>query len=165
LLFESKKLQLKESIEELEKHLARLEKEIREITRMCIKPRMGEPTIITGHVTQQEQCIVDHIYGEITSWHETTKQVAEVTNSTKVQIEKMAMQLKRMRRETIDLMDGTAEHLIDCTLCASRVDRKVYHGQCMIGPQIIKLLAKRVEMTAFCTAMILVPFVLQTGQG
>jgi hypothetical protein len=31
-------------------------------------------------------------------------------------------------------------------LCANGVDRKVYHGQCLIGPQIMKLLANRVEI-------------------
>jgi hypothetical protein len=47
-LFESKDLQLKESIKELEKHLVRLEKKIRgRRTRMYMHSRMGEPTIIT----------------------------------------------------------------------------------------------------------------------
>jgi UDP-2,3-diacylglucosamine pyrophosphatase LpxH len=48
-----------------------------------MNPRMGEPTSIPGHVTQQEQHIVDQIYWETTSWHETTKQVAEETKSAK----------------------------------------------------------------------------------
>ena len=35
---------------------------------------------------------------------------------------------------------------MDGTLCANGVDRKVYHNQCLIGPQIMKLLANRVEI-------------------
>ena len=64
---------------------------------------MGEPTIIPGHVIQQEQCIVDQISWEITLWHERTKQVAGETKYAKEQIEKMNKQLKRLR-ERIDLI-------------------------------------------------------------
>lgn len=70
LLLESEEQQLKESRKELEKHLTRLEKAIREITRMCIKLRMRELTIIIACVTLQEQHIVDQISAKITSWHE-----------------------------------------------------------------------------------------------
>ncbi len=31
-------------------------------------------------------------------------------------------------------------------MCANRVARNVHHGQCLIGPQIMKLLANRVEI-------------------
>jgi hypothetical protein len=47
LLFESKERQPKESIKELEEHMARLEKETRERTKTrMMHPRLGEPTII-----------------------------------------------------------------------------------------------------------------------
>jgi uncharacterized FlaG/YvyC family protein len=121
LLFESKEVQLKESIKELESHLARLEKGIRGRTRMYMNPRTEEPTIVPGHVTQQEQHIVAHISWEITLWHETTKQVAEETKSAKEQIEKMTKKLKKMR-ETID---PHIEHAISHVLCAKGVDQKV----------------------------------------
>jgi hypothetical protein len=81
--------------------------------------------------------IVDQISWEITSWHETTKTIAEETKTAKEQIEKMTKQLKRM---------GSVEYAIDSTLCANGVDQKVYHGQCLIGPQIQKLLANRVTI-------------------
>jgi hypothetical protein len=38
------------------------------------------------------------------------------------------------------------EYAIDSTLCANGLNRKVYHGQCLIGPQIQKLLANRVTI-------------------
>jgi hypothetical protein len=41
-------------------------------------------------------------------------------------------------------MDESVEYAIDRTLCLNGVDRNVYHGQCLIGPQIQKLLANRV---------------------
>jgi hypothetical protein len=47
LLFESKERQPKESIKELEEHLARLEKETRGRTKTrMMHPRLGETTII-----------------------------------------------------------------------------------------------------------------------
>ena len=64
--------------------------------------------------------------------------MTEETKSAKELIEKMTTQLKRMR-ETIELT-------INRTLCANRVDQKVYQGQCLIGPQIMKLLENRVEI-------------------
>jgi hypothetical protein len=102
LLFESKEVQLKESIKELEKHLTRMENEIRGRTRMDMNPRMRESTIIPGHVTRHEQLIADQISWNITLWHETRIQVGEETKSATEQIQKMAKQLKRMR-EIIDL--------------------------------------------------------------
>jgi hypothetical protein len=45
-----------------------------------------------------------------------------------------------------DLTDESVEYAIDRTLCLNGVDRKVYHGQCLIRPQIQKLLADRVEI-------------------
>jgi hypothetical protein len=68
LHFESEELQPKESIKELEKHLAQMEKEIRGKTIMCMNPRTREPTIIPGcAVTQEEQRIVDQI--QQLTWH------------------------------------------------------------------------------------------------
>ena len=49
-------------------------------------------------------------------------------------------------KETWDLTDESLEYAIDLTLCLNGVDRKVYHGQCLIGPQIQKLLANRVQI-------------------
>jgi uncharacterized FlaG/YvyC family protein len=114
--------------------------EIKGRSRTCLNLRTGQRTSIPGHVTQEEQHIVDHISWEITSWHQTTKQVAEESKSAKQQIEKMTKRLKRLRG-TRDLMDETVEYAIDLTLCDNGVDQKVYHGQCLIGPQIQKLLA------------------------
>jgi hypothetical protein len=146
LLFEREALQLKESIKVLEnKHLARMEEEIRGRTVSCMNPRTREPIVIPGRVSEEEQRIMDQISWQITSWHQTTKEVAEETKSAKEQIEKMIKRLKMMR-DTKDLTDGRVKYAIDGTLCANGVDRKVYHGQCLIGPQIMKLLANRVEI-------------------
>jgi hypothetical protein len=49
-------------------------------------------------------------------------------------------------RDTRDLTEESVEYAIGSTLCANGVDRKVYHGQCLIGPQIQKLLANRVTI-------------------
>jgi hypothetical protein len=46
-------------------------------------------------------------------------------------------------KDTRDLTDESVEYAIDRTLCLNGVNRKVYHGQCIIGPQSQKLLANR----------------------
>ncbi len=74
-----------------------MEKETRGVIITCMNPRTREPTIIPGHVTQEEQRIVDQISWQITLWHKTTKGVAEETKSAKEQIEKMINNLKWMR--------------------------------------------------------------------
>jgi hypothetical protein len=145
LLFENEELPPNESIKELQKHLARMEKEIKRRTTSFINQRTREPAIIPGRVTQEEQRIMDQVSWQITSWIETTKKLAEETKSAKEQIEKMTKKLKRVR-ETRDLTDESIKYAIDRTLCANGVDRKVYHVQCLIGPQIMKLLENRVEI-------------------
>jgi hypothetical protein len=89
-------------------------------------------------VTQEEQHIVDQISWEITSWHQTTNEISGEIKMARENIGKMKEQLKGMR-ETRDLTDKSAEYAINNTLCKNGVDQKVYHGQCLIGPQIMKL--------------------------
>jgi hypothetical protein len=57
----------------------------------------------------------------------------------------MRKTLKNLK-DTRDLTDESVEYAIDCTLRLNGADRKVYHGQCLIGPQIQKLLANRVQI-------------------
>jgi hypothetical protein len=52
----------------------------------------------------------------------------------------------KILKETRDLTDESLEYAIDLTLCLNGLDWKVYHGQCLIGPQIQKLLANCVEI-------------------
>jgi hypothetical protein len=96
-------------------------------------------------VTQEEQHIVDQISWEITSWHQTTNKISGEIKTTRENIAKMKEQLKGMR-ETRDLTDKSAEYAIDDTLYKNGVDRKVYHGQYLIGPQFMKLLANRIQI-------------------
>jgi hypothetical protein len=93
LLFEGEELQPKESITNLEKHLAQIKKEINGWAKMFVNPRTRMPTIIPGRVTSEEKLIVDQISWDITSWYMTTKQIAKETKSAKEKREK-----KRERR-------------------------------------------------------------------
>jgi hypothetical protein len=145
LLVEGNELQPKESIKNLEKHLARIKKEIHERAKLSVNPKTRIPTIIPGHVTPEEQLIVYQISWDITSWYATTKQLFEETKSAKEEIEKKRKTLKNLK-DTRDLTDESVEYAIDCTLCLNGVDQKVYHGQCLIGPQIQKQLANRVQI-------------------
>jgi hypothetical protein len=54
LLFATEELQPEELIKELERHLARLQKEIKGRSRTCENPRTGQPTTIPGRVIQEE---------------------------------------------------------------------------------------------------------------
>jgi hypothetical protein len=110
-----------------------------------IIPRTNTPTVIPGLVTEEKQLIVDRISWDISAWYATAKQLAEETKPAKEQIEKMRNKLKKFK-ETRDLTDGSVEYTIDRILCDNGVDRKVYHGQCLIGPQIQKLLANQVKI-------------------
>ncbi len=145
LLFEAEELPPKESIKSLEKHLARIKKEIQGRAKTCVNPRTRLPITIPGRVTPEEQLIIDQISWDITSWYTTTKQLFDEKKSAKEEIEKMRKTLTNLK-DTRDLTDESVEYAIDRTLCLNGVDRKVYHGQCLIGPQIQKLLANRVEI-------------------
>jgi hypothetical protein len=57
----------------------------------------------------------------------------------------MRKTLKNLK-DTRDLTDESVEYAIDRTLCLNGVNREVYHGQCLIGAQIQKLLANRVQI-------------------
>jgi hypothetical protein len=145
LVFASEELQPKESIKELEKHLARMKNQIKGRSRTCVNPATNEAIIIPGRVTHEEHLMMDQISWEISSWHETSKQVGQETKSAKEEIENMKKKLKRLS-DTRDLTEESVEYAIDRTLCDNGVDRKVYHGKCLIGPQIQKLLANRVAI-------------------
>jgi hypothetical protein len=128
LLFEDEELQPKESIKNLEKHLARIKKEINGRNRTFVNRRTRLTITIPGRVTPEEQLIVDQISWDITSWYATTKQILEETKSAKEEIEKMRKALNILK-ETRDLTDESLEYAINLTLCLNGVDRKVYHGQ------------------------------------
>jgi hypothetical protein len=49
-------------------------------------------------------------------------------------------------KDTTDLTAQSIEHAINCTLYLKQVDQKVYHDQCLIGPQLQELLAKRTKI-------------------
>jgi hypothetical protein len=112
------------------------------ITKTNVNQRTRLPITIPGRVTPEEQLIVDQISWDITSWYATTKQLFDEKKSAKEEIEKMRKTLTNLK-DTRDLTDESVEYAIGRTLCLNGVDRKVYHGQCLIGPQIQRLLANR----------------------
>jgi hypothetical protein len=77
LLFDGEELPPKESIKNLEKHLARIKKELHGRAKTCVNPSTRLPITIPGRVTPEEQLIVNQISWDITSWYATTKQLFE----------------------------------------------------------------------------------------
>jgi hypothetical protein len=138
-------LQPKESIKNLEKHLARIKKEILGRAKTYVNPGTRISTIIPSRVTPEEQLLVDQISWDITSWYAIKKQLFEETKTAKEEIEKMRKTLKNLKDKR-DLTNETVECAIDRTLCLNGVGQKVYHGQCLIDPQIQKLLANQVQI-------------------
>jgi hypothetical protein len=53
--------------------------------------------------------------------------------------------LKKLK-DTRYFTEESEEYAIDPTLCLNGVDGKVYHDQCLIGPQIQKLLANQFKI-------------------
>ena len=49
-------------------------------------------------------------------------------------------------RSTRDCLAKSGEYAIDLVLSNNGVDRNVYHGKCIIGPHIQKLLDRRVKV-------------------
>jgi hypothetical protein len=60
-------------------------------------------------------------------------------------IEKNKRKLEELRSERGCLAES-GEYAIDLTLSNNGVDRNVYHGKCLIGPRIQKLLDRRVKV-------------------
>jgi hypothetical protein len=122
-----------------------MKNQIKGRSRTCVNPATNEPIVIPGRLNHEEHCMMDQISWEISSWHETSKQLGEETKAAKEEILNMKKKLKRLS-DTRDLTEESAEYAIDRTLCDNGVDRKVYHGKCLIGPQIQKLLTNRIEI-------------------
>jgi hypothetical protein len=60
-------------------------------------------------------------------------------------LSKKKKQLEEMRSER-DCLAESGEYAIDRTLSNNGVDRNVYHGKCLIGPHIQRLLDERLKI-------------------
>jgi hypothetical protein len=77
------------------------------------------------------------------SSHSCTKQAKELHSEIKTTKEIKKKQLEEMR-STQDCFAPSGEYAIDCT--NNDMDRNVYHGKCLIGPHIQRLLDNQVKI-------------------
>jgi hypothetical protein len=145
LLLEQDELSPKETIKEFENHLKAINKEIRSRNIRIPHKTTGELITVPGRVSQQEEQLMTKLTWEIESCQEQSAELQKEIKRTKEMIEKNKRKLEELRSER-DCLAESGEYAIDLTLSNNGVDRNVYHGKCLIGPQIQKLLDRRVKV-------------------
>ncbi len=145
LLVEQDELSPKETVKEFENHLKAINKEIR--SRDIRIPHETTGTLITvpGRVSPEEQQLITKLTWEIDSCKQQSAELNKEIKTTKETIEKKKRKLEELRSER-DCLAESGEYAIDRTLSNHGVDRNVYHGKCLIGPHIQKLLERRVKV-------------------
>jgi hypothetical protein len=82
---------------------------------------------------------------DIESCKEHDAELRKEIKTTKGVIEKKKKELEDLRSAR-DCLAESGEYAIDRTLSNNGIDRNVYHGKCLIGPHIQKLLDRRVKI-------------------
>jgi hypothetical protein len=98
---------------------------------------------VPGRVSPEEQQLITKLTWEIESCKEQSIELQNEIKTTKDMIEKKKKQLEELQSERNCLAES-GKYAIDLTLSNNGVDRNVYHGKCLIGPHIQKLLDRRV---------------------
>jgi hypothetical protein len=143
LLTEQDDLSPKETIKEYETHLKLTIKEISKRDIRIPHETTGMLITVPGRVSPEEQQLITKLTWEIESCKEQSIELQNEIKTTKDMIEKKKKQLEELRSER-DCLAESGEYAIDLTLSNNGVDRNVYHGKCLIGPHIQKLLDRRV---------------------
>jgi hypothetical protein len=145
LLMEQEDLSPKETIGEYELHLKTTNKEIKKRDVRIRHEVTGAMILIPGRISPEEQQLIEKLQWEIDSCSEQAEELQSEMKSCKEMIEKKKKKLEELRSER-DCLKESGEYAIDLTLSNNGVDRNVYHGKCLIGPHIQKLLDRRVKI-------------------
>jgi hypothetical protein len=145
LLMEQDDLSPKESMKEYEQHLKTITKEIKKRDVWIPHESTGAMIRVPGRVSPEEQQLIAKLQWEITCCKEQSADLRTEIKTTKETIEKNKTKLEELRGER-DCLKDSGEYAIDLTLSNNGVDRNVYHGKCLIGPHIQKLLDRRVKV-------------------
>jgi hypothetical protein len=145
LLVEQDDLSPKETIKEFQNHLKKNKKEIRRRDIQIPHETTGVLITVPGQVSPEEQQLIAKLVWEIESCKQQSTELQKEIKTTKEMVEKKKKQLEELRSEQ-DCLSESGEYAIDLTLSNNGVDRNVYHGKCLIGPHIQKLLDKRVQV-------------------
>jgi hypothetical protein len=145
LLMEQEDLSPKETIKEYEMLLKRTNAEIKKRDARFRHEITQEWITVPGRVTPEEQQLVEKLSWDIESCKEHEAELRNEIKETKGMIEKKKRGLEDLRIGR-DCVAESGEHAIDLVLSNNGVDRNVYHGKCLIGPHIQKLLDRRVKI-------------------
>jgi hypothetical protein len=145
LLMEEDDLSPKETIKEYEAYLKAVTKEIKKRDLRIPHETTGAMILVPGRVTPEEQQMIEKLKWETNSCKEQSIELRKEIKSTKEMIERNKKKLEELRSER-DCLKESGEYAIDLTLSNNGVDRNVYHGKCLIGPHIQKLLDRRVKV-------------------
>jgi hypothetical protein len=145
LLIEQADLNPKETIKQYQTHLKVTQQEIQNRSTVIQNNETHEMITVPGRVTPAEQELMEQLTWEIDSCTEQAEGILDEMKTTKQLIDKKKKELEEMR-STRDCLDESGEYAIDHTLSNNGVDRNVYHGKCLIGPHIRKLLERRVKV-------------------
>ena len=142
---EEDELSPKDTIKEFENHLKAIHKDIRSRDLWIPHKTTGLLITVPGRVSPEEQQLITKLTWEIESCKQQSTELQKEIKTTKETIDKKKRKLEDLRSER-DEMAESGEYAIDLTLSKNGIDRNVYHGKCLIGPHIQKLLERRVKV-------------------
>jgi hypothetical protein len=145
LLMEQEDLSSKETIKEYEMLLKETNKDIKKRDTRFRHEVTGAMITVPGRVTPEEKQLMEKLSWDIEACKEHEAELQNEIKKTKGVIEKKKKGLEDLR-STRDCLAESGEYAIDLVLSNNGVDRNVYHGKCLIGPHIQKLLDRRVKI-------------------
>jgi hypothetical protein len=145
LLVEQDELNPKETIKDYQTHLKTIQKTIRSRDVMILNETTGKMITQPGRLSPEEQQLIDKLQWEIETCKEQSTVLQAEIKTTKELVEKKKRKLEELR-STRDCLAESGEYAIDLTLSNNGIDRNVYHGKCLIGPHIQKLLDERTKV-------------------
>jgi len=98
-----------------------------------------------GRVSAEEQQLMEKLHWEIDSCKEQSAVLQAEIKEKKELMRKMEKKVEKLRGNR-DCLAESGEYAIDLTLAVNGIDRNVYHGKCLIGPHIQKLLDERAKV-------------------
>ncbi len=129
----------KDTVKEFENHLKEINKEIRSRDLRIPHETTGVLITVPGRVSPEEQQLITKLTWEIEACKQQSAELQKEIKTTKETTEKKKRKLEELRSER-ECLAESGKYAIDLTLSNNGVDRNVYHGKCLIGPHIQKLL-------------------------
>jgi hypothetical protein len=144
LLIEQAEISPKETIKEYKAYLKSTQQDIKKRNQVNANAA-GQMIMVPGMPTQSELQLIANLKWEIDALAKQGKNIEARIKKAKAAIDEQKRKLEVLRTSR-DCLEESGEYAIDRILGKYGVDRNVYHGKCLIGPHIRKLLERRVEI-------------------